>query len=57
MKNVRIAFKIMNGDKSAPPTYQEIQFHMIFDVKMEDFRHKVRFVAGGHTPDTPHAMP
>jgi hypothetical protein len=22
MKNVRIAFKIMNGEKSVPPTYQ-----------------------------------
>jgi hypothetical protein len=29
---------------------------MIFDVKMEDFRCKARFVAGGHTTDTPHAM-
>jgi hypothetical protein len=29
---------------------------MIFDVKMEDFRSKARFVAGGHTTDTPHAM-
>jgi hypothetical protein len=30
--------------------------HMICDVKMEDFCHKARFVAGGHTTDTPHAM-
>jgi hypothetical protein len=29
---------------------------MIFDVKMEDFRRNARFVAGGHTTDTPHAM-
>jgi hypothetical protein len=29
---------------------------MIFDVKMEDFRRKVRFVAGGHTTDTSHKM-
>jgi hypothetical protein len=29
---------------------------MIFNVKMEDFRHNARFVAGRHTPDTPHAM-
>jgi hypothetical protein len=29
---------------------------MIFDVKMEDFRRKARFVAGGHTTDTTHAM-
>jgi hypothetical protein len=29
---------------------------MIFDVKMEDFRRNARFVAGGHTTDTPHEM-
>jgi hypothetical protein len=29
---------------------------MIFDVKMEDFRRKARFVAGGHTTYTPHEM-
>jgi hypothetical protein len=56
MKNVRIAFNILNGEESVPPTYQEILCHMIFDVKMEDFRRKKRFVAGGHTTDTPHAM-
>jgi hypothetical protein len=56
MKNVRIAFKILNGEESVPPTYQEIRCHMIFDVKMEDFRRKARFVAGGHTPYTTHAM-
>jgi hypothetical protein len=56
MKNVRIAFKILNGEEPAPLTYQEIRCHMIFDIKMEDFRHKARFVAGGHTTDTPHAM-
>jgi hypothetical protein len=30
-----------------PPTYQEIRCHMIFYIKMEDFRRKERFVAGG----------
>jgi hypothetical protein len=40
----------------SPPTYQEIRCHMIFDIKMEDFRRKARFVAGGHTTDTPYAM-
>jgi hypothetical protein len=29
---------------------------MIFDVKIEYFRRNARFVAGGHTTDTPHAM-
>jgi hypothetical protein len=56
MKNFRIAFKILNGEKSVPPTYREIRCHMIFDVKMEDFWRKARFVAGGNTTDTPHAM-
>jgi hypothetical protein len=56
MKNVRIAFKILNGEESVPPTYQEIRCHMIVDVKMEDFRRKARFVAGGHTTGTPHVM-
>jgi hypothetical protein len=56
MKNVRISFQIFNGDEPVPPTYQEINFHIIFDIKMEDFCPKARFVAGGHTTDTPHAM-
>jgi hypothetical protein len=56
MKNVRIAFKILNGEEVVPPTYQQITCHMIFDVKMEDFRRKALFVDGGHTMDTPHAM-
>jgi hypothetical protein len=29
---------------------------MIFDIQIEDFHRKTRFVAGGHTTDTPHAM-
>jgi hypothetical protein len=57
MKNVRIAFKIVNGDEAIPPTYQDIHCHiMIFDFKMEDFRRKARFVDGGHTTDTPCSM-
>jgi hypothetical protein len=56
MKNLRIVFKILNVDESVPPTYQEIRCHMIFDVKMEDFRRKARLFAGGNTIDTPHAM-
>jgi hypothetical protein len=39
-----------------PPTYQEICCHMIFDVKMEDFMRNARFVDGGHTTYTPHAV-
>jgi hypothetical protein len=35
--------------------FQEIGCHIIFDIKM-DFTRKARFVAGGHTTDTPAAM-
>jgi hypothetical protein len=56
MNNVRIEFQILNDDEAIPTTYEEIRWHMIFDVKMEDFWHKARFVAGGHTTDTQHAM-
>jgi hypothetical protein len=44
MNNVRIAFKVLNGEEAIPPTYQERRCHMIFDVKMEDFRRKAPFV-------------
>ena len=33
-----------------------VRCHMIFDVKMEDFRRKARFVAGGHMTKAPSAM-
>jgi hypothetical protein len=56
MKNIRIAFQILNGDESFSPTYQEIRCHMIFDVMMEDFRRMAPFFAGGHTTYTPCAM-
>jgi hypothetical protein len=56
MNNVRIAFKVLNGEETIPPTYQEIRCHIIFDVKMEDFYRKARFVAREHTPDAPHVM-
>jgi len=35
--------------------YQEIGCHIVFDIKM-DFTRKARFVAGGHTTETPAAM-
>jgi len=55
MANVRVAFQLCeNGKQDIPIGYQEIQCHMIFDVKMsENFRRKARFVAGGHTTQTP----
>jgi len=53
MKNVRVAFKIVDDD-GVPPGYQQMTCHMIFDVKLgEGFRRKCRMVGGGHKVDTP----
>ncbi len=53
MKDVHIAFKILLDRQSAPIGYQKIPCHMIFDIKMEDFRCKARLVAGGHMTKAP----
>ena len=56
MTNVKIAFKVLDSGEIVPPCFQEIKCHLIFDVKMEDFRRKARLVASGHLNDTPAAM-
>jgi hypothetical protein len=56
MKNVQPAFKFLEDDESVPVGYQQINCHMIFDIKM-DFTRKARFVvAGGHTTEAPASM-
>jgi hypothetical protein len=56
LKNVRVAFKILPDGQPAPIGHQKIPCHMIFDVKMEDFRRKARLVAGGHRTEAPAAI-
>jgi hypothetical protein len=53
VKEVCIAFNILPDGHSVPIGYQKIPFHMIFDVKMEDFRQKARLVACGHWTKAP----
>ena len=53
MKHLIAAFKIISKGGKLPPGYQKIRFHMIFDIKMEDFRRKSRLVAGGHVTKPP----
>ncbi len=53
MKEIRIAFNILPDGYSTPIEYQKIPCHMIFDVKMVDFRQKARLVAGGHQTEAP----
>ena len=56
MTNVRVDFDIMNDGDSAPIGHKNINCHLIYDVKMEYFRHKARLVAGGHMTETPKCM-
>ena len=48
MENVSMAFEVLLDGKSVPIGHQFMQYHMLFDIKMEDFRQKARLVAGGH---------
>lgn len=53
LKNVKITFKILPDSVTAPIGYQKRPCHMIFDIKMEDFRQKARLVVGGHRTKIP----
>ena len=53
MKNVRIAFQILDDGSAAPVGYQFIRCHGIFDIKMDSFQRKYRMVAGGHMTEAP----
>ena len=53
MKNIRTALKIPAEGEKPQPGYHKIQCHMIFDIKMEDFRSKARLVAGSHVKEPP----
>jgi hypothetical protein len=56
MKKVSVAFQMLKEGEAVPPTFQEICCHLIFDVKMKDFRRKARFVAGGHMTEAPKTL-
>ena len=47
-ENFRVAFEVLPKGKSVPIGHQFVQCHVVFDIKMEDFRQKARVVAGGH---------
>ena len=51
-----VAFRILEPDEAIPPGYQQIDCHLIFTVKMENFKRKARYVAGGHKTEAPAAM-
>ena len=46
MKNVRVAFKLLENSENLPPAHEFVPCHLVFDVKM-DGTFKARFVAAG----------
>ena len=40
MESIKVAFKVLPDGKPMPIGHQFIQCHIVFDVKMEDFRCK-----------------
>ena len=53
MENVRVAFEVLPDEKPIPVGRQFVKCHMVFDIKMEDFRQKAGLVAGGHMTKAP----
>ena len=53
IKNVKAAFKILNDGEMAPRDHQFVKFHVIFYIKMENFRRTVKLVSGGHMTTAP----
>jgi len=53
MHIVKKAFRVLGDDEEIPAAYQKINCHFVFDIKMENFRRKVRLVAGGHVTEAP----
>ena len=56
LKHVKVAFKILDDGEMAPRDQKFVKCHMIFDIKMENFRRKARLVAGGHMTTAPAAV-
>ena len=56
MTNVRVAFDILKYGDCVHIGHKQINCHLIYDLKMEEFRRKARLVAGGHMIETPKCM-
>ena len=49
---MKIAFQSIPEDKNPPNGFQYVNYHMVFDIKMENFHGKACLVAGGHMTHT-----
>jgi hypothetical protein len=57
MRKVKVAFQVLDDGTLAPPTFQEIRCHLVYDIKMEDFQRKARLVAETKTGRSWHEVP
>ena len=48
MENVKVAFQILTNGEKAPKGSQFINYHMVFNIKIEDVRRKACLVVGVH---------
>ena len=48
-----VAFRLLDAVKEVPISYQHINCHIVFNVKLEGVAQKARFVAGGHQTKVP----
>ena len=56
MTDIRVAFKFLEDGEDVPIGYDYVRCHIIFHIKIEEFRRKSRLVAGGHMTKTPDTM-
>ena len=48
-----MTFEILPNGTNTPIRHQFVPCHVVFIIKMDDFRHKARLVAGGHMTEAP----
>ena len=53
MTGLNFSFKALDYGEDVPIGYAYVRCHMIFDVKMDNFRRKSQIVVGVHKTDTP----
>ncbi len=53
MKNVRFAFDALEDGRNVPHGFHFVKYHMIFNIKMEDFCQKACLVASRHMTNVP----
>ena len=54
--DTKVIFKLLKESENVPTGYTFVCYHMIFDVKMEDFCRESHLVAGGHITKTQATM-